>query len=147
VGAYVNGKEDKLWSSYYPNKQLQQEEEWNKGHLIKIGDYFAMDGRELNKGTFRGGDGSRITYYASSNMAASGEFSHGLPNGGWTYYHENGKTSAEGILSDGLRQGKWRFFRESGKLEAEGPYKDDQIVGKWKFYNEKGKLVEEKTMD
>ena len=146
-GNYFNDLEDGKWVNFYRNNKLQQEEEWNKGKLVELGDFLAQDGSKLDKGTFKNGSGTKKSYSENGILVAEGEFKEGLPNGVWTYYHENSKISGKGKMFNGLREGSWSYYFPDGKVQAEGKYVNDEVSGFWKFYSEDGSPKEEKNFD
>jgi hypothetical protein len=129
VGAYKLGFEDGKWGLFYDNKQLTQEEEWDNGRLMNVGNYFSFDGAQtLEKGTIKDGNGVRITYYVSGKQESEGNYKSGKAEGTWIFYHENGKKASEGTMLDGRKEGAWRYYNPAGRLEDLINYKKDEII-------------------
>jgi antitoxin component YwqK of YwqJK toxin-antitoxin module len=123
------GFENGIWGLFYDNKNLTQEEFWDNGRLLDVGDYFAFDGiQKLNKGTLKEGNGTRMTYYVSGKKESEGSYKSGKADGTWTFYHENNRKASEGIMIEGRKEGPWRYYNPSGRLEDLINYKNDEIV-------------------
>ncbi|GHB31576.1 toxin-antitoxin system YwqK family antitoxin [Mongoliitalea lutea] len=129
VGTYFLGFENGVWGLFYDNKQLTQEEFWDNGRLMNVGEYFSYDGSTTyDKGTLSDGNGSRITYYTSGTKESEGMYVNGKADGTWVYFHENGRKASEGQMKDGKKEGPWRYFNIAGRLEQIINFKDDEIV-------------------
>ena len=129
VGSFVLGFENGIWGLFYDNKKLTQEEFWDNGRLMNVGDYFSFDGsQQLDKGTLKDGNGIRNTYYVSGKKESQGTYKLGKADGTWTFFHENGRKASEGNMVDGRKEGPWRYYNPSGRLEDLINYKNDEIV-------------------
>jgi antitoxin component YwqK of YwqJK toxin-antitoxin module len=124
-----------------------QLEYWKQGTLQNIGDLLNKDGRVLDKGSFKDGNGLRKSYHENDALSAVGKYTNGVPEGEWKYYHDNGNLSGIGSYRNGLKEAQWKFYYPSGKLDAVGNYKENQMRGNWTFYKENGEIKEEKNMD
>ncbi|MCX6242043.1 MAG: hypothetical protein NTX43_09585 [Bacteroidetes bacterium] len=84
-------------TTFYENKQMQMDGEFNDGKRNGLWISWYMNGNKWSEGTFKNGksEGKRVTYF------------------------ENGKVRYEGDYKNDQRIGKWRFFDENGKLLAE----------------------------
>ena len=128
VGSYNIGFENGIWGLFYDNKQLTQEEIWDNGRLMNISEYKSYDGSEnLNKGTLKDGDGTRITYYVNGKKESEGNYVAGKAAGTWLFYHENGRKASEGQMKDGKKEGPWRYYNPAGRLEDLINYKEDEV--------------------
>jgi len=129
VGSYNLGFENGIWGLFYDNKQLTQEEFWDNGRLLNVGDYFSMDGKKtLDKGTLKNGEGTRITYYVNGLKESEGSYKSGKAEGIWIYYHETGKKASEGAMKEGKKQGPWKYYNSAGRLEDLVNFKDDEVI-------------------
>ena len=61
-GNISNGYWDGVWKGYYSNGKPRVENVWDKGKLMNVNYYYAPDGKKLDKGTLKDGNGTRITY-------------------------------------------------------------------------------------
>jgi antitoxin component YwqK of YwqJK toxin-antitoxin module len=128
VGRFNLGFEDGIWGLFYDNKQLTQEEFWDNGRLLNVSDYNTLDGKETrDRGTLKGGKGTRITYYVTGQKESEGSYQGGKSEGLWMYYHESGRKASEGMMKDGKKQGPWKFYNTAGRLEDLLQFKDDEI--------------------
>lgn len=138
-GTFRAGARHGEWAYYHPNGQLAQKETWDQGRLQQVGPFYTAKGKELSPGTLQNGTGTRHTYHANGQPAASGDFRDGLPTGIWLYFDQKGKLNCEGQFLAGERTGTWRWYRR-GQPEAEGQYAHDQPVGQWKIFGPKGRV-------
>ena len=84
-------------TTYYENKQMQMDGEYNDGKRNGLWVSWYMNGNKWSEGAFKNGksEGRRVTYF------------------------ENGKVRYERAYKNDQRIGKWRFYDETGKLLAE----------------------------
>ena len=72
--------------------------------------------------------GENICIYENGQYKVQGEYTNGLKDGKWTWWHENGQKKEEGNYKDGKRDGKWVSWSEDGKKEKEEFYKDGKLI-------------------
>ncbi|MBN3583527.1 hypothetical protein JYB64_14095 [Algoriphagus aestuarii] len=129
VGSYKLGLEDGIWGLFYDNKKLTQEEFWDSGKLLNVGNYLSYDGNSTyEKGTLKDGNGTRLTYYVTGKKESEGSYKGGKAEGTWIFYHENGRKASEGSMVEGKKEGVWRYYNPSGRLEDLINYKNDEII-------------------
>lgn len=62
---------------YYDNKQLKRSFEWNNDRLLEVEGWYTKDGRKLNIGDFKQGNGTVIFYNDLNEVVLKKEFNDG----------------------------------------------------------------------
>lgn len=165
---YINDALDSTQVTYYKPGLLWQSFVYEKGRLIEIPLYKTRVGSDLDKGSFREGNGELKTYDFDGELKGTIQYKDGLKNGRAVYVNK-GMNWAEGYFNNGKRAGKWLFFDpkmnskdpdveynfisdteihmtyyggiNSGKWE--GPFKNGRKQGVWRLYNAYNEVIAE----
>lgn len=76
-GNFINDKKEGKWTYYYDNGQLKKEEVWAEGNVVEVVSYFDANGKPLNKGTLKNGNGTLNEYDANGKLISSLEYNYG----------------------------------------------------------------------
>lgn len=90
-------------------------------------------------------DGSYIEYYEDGTKFAEGNFTEGIMDGDWKYWHPNGQLCKDITYKAGKPDGSHKVFREDGTVESVQVFKDGVRNGEWISYFEDGETVKMKT--
>ena len=142
--------------------------DFSEGKLWTIHAVFGQDGRPLDHGTRKNGDGIQKSYHDNDALKAEGPSVGGRSEGVWRYWLADGSLQTEGAFRAGARSGQWKHFNPDGSVKLEEDYRDDGTVwvvfwhngfkqseglrrknaeghwrddGPWARYDEKGELT------
>ncbi len=87
---------------------------FDKGKLYNAF-FYDENGKEINNGGFKNGNGNLNFYRFSGSIAKVVEFKEGQANDTCSYYYSNGNVLATGTYKFGRPNGYWREYNQSGK--------------------------------
>lgn len=88
-----------------------------------------------NKGTIQ------ISYFSPLGLKVyDGQFTNGIKEGDWVYYHGNGNVQQKVRYKNGLEEGPMERYFVDGKLDYKGTYKNGKIEGYYLSYYRNGKV-------
>ena len=117
---YVNDTLNGIRRLYYPDGQLQIEEQYAMGDFIGTYRSYHANGEVDQEGTYIGNEmtGPWKRYYENGQLMESVEFLNNDENGAFVEYYANGKLKAEGTYADGdNEQGELKLYNQAGELE------------------------------
>jgi antitoxin component YwqK of YwqJK toxin-antitoxin module len=145
-------------------------QDYSAGKLWTIHAIFGQDGRPLDHGTRKNGDGIQKSYHDDDTLEAEGPSEGGRSEGVWRYWYADGTLQAEGAFRQSAKLGPWKYFNPDGSVKAEEDYRDDgtlwvvfwaggfkhkeglrrkdaeghwRDVGPWKYFNPDGSVKQE----
>ncbi len=102
------------------------------GQINSIGNLLDRQGKK---------HGLWVGYHENSqNKRYEGEFNHGIPVGGFTYYALEGYVSGKvDFMNDSISSAQ--MFHDNGTIMAEGKFLNQSKSGKWYIYSRSGFLL------
>ncbi len=165
---YINDSLDSAQVTYYKPGLMWQKFIYERGKLIEIPWYKTRVGTDLDKGSFREGNGELKTYDYDGELKGTLQYKGGLKNGRALFVNR-GLNWAEGYFTNGKRAGKWLYFNpkmnskdpdveynfiseseihmtyyggiNSGRWE--GPFINGRKHGTWRLYNVYNEVIAE----
>ncbi len=120
VGNYDNDVKTGTWRVLGPDAFVHQEETFEDGVLVSIGEFTTRQGLKLDAGSLADGDGRRVMYDSEGNRIEKGRYSNGLRTGIWySYFPKTNLVSFKGTYVNGKKQGTWKQYDFSGQLVSE----------------------------
>jgi antitoxin component YwqK of YwqJK toxin-antitoxin module len=120
VGNYENDLKTGTWKVLGPDAFTHQEETFQDGVLVSIGEFTTRQGLKLDAGSLAEGDGRRVMYDAEGNRIEKGRYTNGLRTGIWySYFPKTNLVSYKGTYVNGKRRGTWKQYDFSGQLVSE----------------------------
>ncbi len=108
-GAYVDGRQDGAWTSYWPDGRVHEQTQYARGLQ----------------------DGAWVVYAAGGGIEVRGAYRHGKQHGTWTWWHPNGRKKGVTVYVDGKEQGRATEWDEGGAVVSDGAYVRGRQVGLW----------------
>jgi len=137
-GAYKDGKEDGLWTTYYwyENGQKESEVTYKDGELDGLSTYWYENGQKKEEVTYKDGeqDGLWARWHQNGQKKSEVAYKDGELYGLWTEWYENGQKAYEETFKDGELDGLWTWWYENGQKIGEMTYKDgkeDGLATRW----------------
>ena len=77
IGTLIDGKRNGIWKWYHTNGSIYTEREWDNERLVKIISCYDGQGNELDKGTFKNGNGTMKVYDIDGNLLETYNYKNG----------------------------------------------------------------------
>ncbi len=127
LGNYKNDAKNGTWRVLGPDAFVHQEETFQDGVLVSIGEFITRQGLKLDAGSLAEGDGRRVMYDAEGNRIENGRYANGLRTGIWySYFPNTNSVSSKGTYVNGKKRGTWKQYDFTGQLVSEQVYATDQ---------------------
>ena len=118
VGRIRNGKQDGLYTWYYPNGNKKWVENFKNGYSVDTTHCYYEQG-QIKRIIYPSDNGTRkaIEYYDSGEIKIITFLTNGdFIDSTWTAFYKNRQVKELGNLKTGRRQGVWKFYSDSGQL-------------------------------
>lgn len=79
IGNFINDRKEGKWISYYDNGQLKKEQVWKDNKLMEVLSYFDQNGKALDAGTLKSGNGVVNEYDAENRLISAIQYNYGEP--------------------------------------------------------------------
>ena len=77
IGTYLNDSKDGRWIYYHDNGVVKKELFWKEGKLMEVSFYLGENGKKLDPGTLKNGNGTVKEYDAENKLISTTEYSYG----------------------------------------------------------------------
>lgn len=145
-----NGKRNGISKIFYDTGVISKEIDYKDDEVV-LQKTFHVNGKPNETWHLAKGEphGKYLSFNSDGEKEMEGNYTHGLRDGTWKYYHldKDNFLEKEVPYVRGNKEGVFKSYYRSGKLACEGFYKNDTMHGIWKYYTEGGKLKKEEVYD
>lgn len=139
-GAFVLGKREGEWRSWFDNGQLMLVTTYKADAPQGAARGFFREGKKRFEGTYANGveEGEWTTWHSDGSIAAIGRYSAGKKTGRWKYNYPGGTLKEEGDYDAGQPAGTWTSYHPNGAKASQGAYVGGKRDGEWMYWRPDG---------
>lgn len=139
-GTISNNKFNNYWVGFYPNGQIEFEQDFiHKSGTIS---YYYENGKKKSLGNYKNGlsHGETKIWFNNENIDEISFWKNGVQDSIFITYYKDGVMESKSFFEEGKLNGLKTLWYENGNIKIKSNYKEDNLDGSYKQWNNSGQI-------